>query len=106
HPKWSADGQTIYFLGNRKRANEKAPYDGTAQVWSIRTAEGAEPRSVTRISGGVSGYDYAPKADAVFYTTDTTATDEDEFSRLRAQFPAEYGHGSRKVSEVHRLDLA
>jgi dipeptidyl aminopeptidase/acylaminoacyl peptidase len=105
HPKWSADGETIYFVGNRKRAGEKTPYDGTAQVWRIKR-DGEEPRAVTNVSGGIDDFDYAPKAGAVFYSVDTTATDDDEFSSLRAKYPAEYGHGSRKVSEIHRLDSA
>src|SRR5688500_16222723 len=41
NPKWSADGKTVYFLGNRKRGEEKAaPYDGKTQVWQIDLAGG------------------------------------------------------------------
>ncbi len=106
HPKWSADGRSIYFLGNRKRAAEtKAPFDGTAQVWRIDAA-GGEPKAVTREAGGVSGYDYAPKAGAVFYSTDADHADDDDFAKLRAKYgKVEYGHGKRKVSEIHRLDV-
>ncbi len=106
HPKWSADGKAIYFLGNRKRAAEtKAPFDGTAQVWRIDAA-GGEPKAVTREAGGVSGYDYAAKAEAVFYSTDADHADDDEFAKLRAKYgKVEYGHGKRKVSEIHRLDV-
>jgi Tol biopolymer transport system component len=70
HPKWSADGKSIYFLGNRKREGEKQPpYDGTTQVWKINP-DGTELKAVTKIEGGLSGYDYAPKADAIFYSKD------------------------------------
>ena len=106
-PKWSADGKAIYFLGSRKRAGEsRPPFDGTTQVWHIN-ATGGEPRPVTREAGGVSGYDYAPLADAIFFSKDADQTDQDEFSNLRALFgKAEYGHGKRKVSEIHRLDFS
>jgi dipeptidyl aminopeptidase/acylaminoacyl peptidase len=105
-PKWSADGKTIYFLGNRKReAEKKPPYDGTTQVWRI-TPDGGEPQPVTRVEGGVSGYDFADDAGQVFYTTETTANDAGDFAALREKFGSlEYGHGKRKVSEVWRLDL-
>jgi dipeptidyl aminopeptidase/acylaminoacyl peptidase len=104
-PKWSHDGKTIYVLGNRKReAETKPPYDGKAQVWRVPVDVG-DPRAVTRVEGGVTGFDYAPKSDALFYSVDSSATDKDEFTDLRSKFKAEYGHGTRKVSEIHRLDL-
>src|SRR5262249_27343037 len=108
HPKWSADGEMIYFAGKRKRAGEtRPPYYGTSQVWRIkRDADGGEPRAVTNVAGGINDFDFAPKAGAVFYSVDTTTTDNDDFTPLRSKYPAEYGHGSRKVSEIHRLDTA
>src|ERR1051326_8758466 len=93
HPKWSADGKTIYFLGSRKRANEtKPPYDGKPQVWSIRSDGDGEPRAITRAEAGVTEFDYASQAGAIYYTVDTSANDHDEFSSLRDKFPRpEYG---------------
>ncbi|MDB5307503.1 MAG: family peptidase [Gemmataceae bacterium] len=104
HPKWSTDGKTLYVLGNRKKdGQKKPPFNGTTQVWKV-SAEGGEPEAVTKVDGGVTGYDYAPKADAVFYAADAETTDEDDFSKLRAKYDKlEYGHGKRKVSEVYRL---
>src|SRR5262249_37411745 len=95
-PKWSADGKTIYFLGSRKReAEKKPPYDGKTQLWSIRAA-GGDPRPLTRVDGGISGFDYAPAADLLFYSVDKDADDEDAFSGLRGKFAKlEYGHGKR-----------
>jgi dipeptidyl aminopeptidase/acylaminoacyl peptidase len=106
-PKWAADGKSVFVLANRKRAGEtKAPYDGTAQVWRV-ALDGSDPKPVTRVAGGVAGYDYAPKADVVFYATDTSATDDDSFTKLRSKYAnPEYGHGKRKTSEIHKLDLA
>ncbi len=105
HVKWSADGTSIYFLGNRKReAEKKPPYDGSTQVWRI-SVDGGDPKAITREVGGVSGYDYAAKADALFFSKDKEHADDDEFAKLRAKAKLEYGHGVRKVSEIHKLDL-
>lgn len=103
-PKWAADGKGVYVLANRKSDGvAKPPFDGTAQVWLVPVA-GGEPLAVTTVDGGVTGYDYAAKADAVFYSADTSATDEDEFTKLREKFTRpEYGHGKRKVTEVFRV---
>ncbi len=107
HPKWSADGKSIYFLGNRKReAEKKAPFDGTTQVWRVSADGTGEVKAITREAGGVSGYDYAAKADAIYFSKDKEHADQDEFAKLRAKAKLEYGHGVRKVSEIHKLDVA
>ena len=49
--KWG-DAKTIYFLGNRKRGTEKAPFDGSTQVWRTNI-DGGELLPVTRIDGGI-----------------------------------------------------
>ena len=104
----------VYFLGNRKREGEtKPPYDGKTQVWSVSLngfGKPSDPQAVTRVPGGVTGYDLAgqlsDKGLAIFYTVDTETQDDDEFAKLRAKYAKnEYGHGVRKVSELHRLDL-
>ncbi len=105
HPRWAADGKSVYTLASRKREAEKAPpYDGSTQVWRV-PLDGGDPKPVTRAEGGVTGFDYAPKTDELFYSVDATATDEDDFTKLRNAYKAEYHNGSRKVSEVYRLDL-
>jgi dipeptidyl aminopeptidase/acylaminoacyl peptidase len=104
--RWSADGTAIFALANRKReAEKKPPHDGSSQVWRV-ALDGTDPKPVTRVAGGVTGFDYAPEANAIFYSADTSATDDGDFAKLRQQFDkVEYGHGTRKVSEVHRLNL-
>ncbi|HJZ56759.1 MAG TPA: prolyl oligopeptidase family serine peptidase [Gemmataceae bacterium] len=102
HPKWSADGKAVYVMANRRGTAAKGS-PGGAQVWKV-PLEG-EAELVTKAIGGVIAFDYAPKADAIFYSVDASATDEDDFTKLRTKFPApEYGSGKRKVSEVFRLD--
>ena len=115
--RWSVNGESIYFLGNRKKPGAtKAPFDGSTQIWKLKLVrmfpdnqfdlEGLEPQAITKVEGGVTGFDYSPLAHSVFYSTDKTFADQDEFSKLRAATKLEYGHGVRKVSEIHRLSLS
>lgn len=100
-PKWAADGKSIYVLANRKGAAAKT-VPGGAQVW--RVPLDGKPEPVTKAVGGVVAFDYAPKADAVFYTTDRKATDTDDFTALREKFTRpDYGHGKQAVSVLWRL---
>jgi dipeptidyl aminopeptidase/acylaminoacyl peptidase len=104
HLKWSADGKAIFALANRRKTGEKGPPQST-QVWKV-ALEGGDPTAITKLKGGVESFDYAPKADAVFYAIDATTEDADDFSALRKKFPKpEYSSGKRKVSEVFSLDL-
>src|SRR5262249_38954670 len=64
----------------------------------------ADLKPVTRVEGGVTAFDVVQGA--VYYSADTTATDKDDFAKLRAEYGKnEYGHGPRKVSRIYRLDL-
>lgn len=95
HPKWSADSKSIYTLA--KRGAKAKP-----QVWKVPLD--GKPEAVTTVKDGVVAYDYAPKANAVYYTIDATATDKDDFSKLREKYnKIEYGHGKRTVSEVYSV---
>ena len=88
--KWGADGKQLYFLGNRKReAEKKPPYDGSTQVWRITADGSGEVKAITREAGGVSGYDYAPKADFLYFSKDKEHADQDEFAKLRAKTKVE-----------------
>ena len=92
HLRWSADGKALYTLANRGAK-------GKAQVWKVTLA--GETTAVTNVPAGVTGFDYAPKSDTVFYTVDATATDKDDFTPLREKFgKIDYGHGTRTVSEL------
>lgn len=105
--KWSADGQNLYFLGNRKREGEKkAPYDGTTQVWCLPRV-GGELFAVTRVEGGVTGYDLARTVGQLFYSVDSSDTEQDDFSKMRSSHSKlNYGHGKRTISELWKIDLA
>jgi dipeptidyl aminopeptidase/acylaminoacyl peptidase len=104
-PKWSADRKFIYAIGTQKKEGlDKPPHNGKPQVWKIPVASG-EPSAVTSLESGVEAFDYASKADAIFYSIETHATDEDDFSALRKKFDRpDYSHGKRSASEIHRID--
>ena len=105
-PRWDAAGQTIYFLGNRRKDDAKEPpFDGSTQIWKV-PAEGGDVAMVSKANGGITGFDLATKAGTLFYTADTDTTDADDFLKLRQKFDTlEYGHGKRKVTELMRFDL-
>jgi dipeptidyl aminopeptidase/acylaminoacyl peptidase len=101
-PAWH--GTTVYFLGNRKKPDAKAPYDGKTQLWRVPAA-GGDVEPVTQIDGGIAAYDIDRKTGTIIVQTDTTVPVPDGFSELRAKFPLpEYGHGKRVVSVLHRVD--
>ncbi|MBX9583083.1 MAG: S9 family peptidase [Gemmataceae bacterium] len=105
HPKWSADGKSVYVLANRTKDGQKRPpYNGTSQVWRVAADGEAAPAAVTKVAGGVVHFDCAPGSGEVFYAVDAEVIDDDPFRPLRAKYDAlTYGHGRRKVSEVYRL---
>lgn len=104
-PRWSPDGKSIYFLGRRKREGEKQPpYDNSTQVWRIGR-EGGDALAITRVPGGVHGYELAPDGKAVHYLTHEDKT-VGEFAELKKKYKdAEYGYGTPKASKLHKLDL-
>ena len=60
-----------------------------------------KPEAVTSVAAGVVAFDYAPKADTIFYTVNATATDPEGFAALRKKYSKiDYGHGTRSVSEL------
>ena len=76
------------MLANRGGTKTKA------QVWKVPLD--GKPEKVTDVKAGVVAYDYAPKADTIFFTADATATDDDDFSTLRKKYEKiEHGHGKR-----------
>ncbi len=104
-PQWSADGKTLYFLGNRKREGDKRPpYDGKTQVWKVAVA-GGEPTAVTRIEDGVTMFKLSGDGKSLYYVTQSDHI-ADEWKHLREKFKdINYGHGVDKVSQVWKLDL-
>src|SRR5439155_11566720 len=92
---------SIYVLGNRKKDGQKEP--PKTHVWKVNVEDG-ELKQITPRAHTVTGLDYAPKADAVFYSADVETTDADDFLKLREKYGTlEYGHGKRKVSVLHRV---
>lgn len=104
-PQWGPDSKTIYFAGNRKRADDKnPPYNGTTQVWRIGLG-GGEPVAITRVPDGIADFRLAGDGKSLFYITHGEAI-TGPFESLRKEFKhIQYGHGIEKHSQIWKLDL-
>jgi dipeptidyl aminopeptidase/acylaminoacyl peptidase len=105
-PQFSPDGTLVYFLGNRKREGEKRPpYDGKTQVWSIPTEGQGTPQAVTRVEGGIEGYELSRDGKSLYYVVHEDKI-EDDWSGLRSKHSKlEYGHGQNRLGQIWKLDL-
>lgn len=105
-PQFSPDAATIYFLGNRKREGEKRPpYDGKTQIWSIPTEREGTPLAVTRVEGGIDGYELSRDGKSLYYLVHVDKI-EDDWSGLRSKYNGlEYGHGQNRLGQIWKLDL-
>jgi dipeptidyl aminopeptidase/acylaminoacyl peptidase len=99
-------GPLVYFLGNRKRDGGKhPPYDGKTQVWSIAPDGQGGPRAVTRVEGGIEGYEVSRDGKALYYLVHIDKI-EDDWSGLRSKYgKLEYGHGQNRLGQIWKLDL-
>jgi dipeptidyl aminopeptidase/acylaminoacyl peptidase len=104
-PRWSPDGQFIYFLGAHKLAGEKAPpLDGKQQVWRIAPT-GGDPFAVTRCKDGIGQFELSKSGRTLYYTVKDEQT-EGEFAALRKRFKKlEYGHGVVEYTQIWKMDL-
>src|SRR5262245_18527069 len=104
-PRWAPDSKSLYFLGRRKREGEKQPpYDGSAQVWRINR-DGSKLFAVTRVAGGIQGFDLAPDGNALFYQVGVEKVDDEWKGLKQRSKDVEYGHGVGKLSQIWKLDL-
>lgn len=60
NPRWRPDGKKIGFL---------AAQNGQMQLWEMNP-DGTEQVIVSRIEGGISGFEYSPTLDNVLFTAD------------------------------------
>lgn len=105
NPRWSPDGQFLYFTSSPRRDPDAPPTDaGKTQVWRLQLASGRlEP--VTRVDGGVVAFRLSASGQSLYYTTSKEHRTE-EWKDLRQEFSElQYGHGVHKVSTLSKLDL-
>jgi len=101
---WSPDSELLYFIGHDRAGHDNPPHDGSAQVWRI-DPDGTNLQAITRISDGVNSFQLAPDGASIYYTVDVEETDS-EWKDLRQRYDhLEYGHGVRRLTAIHRLDL-
>lgn len=105
-PQWGRGGEWLYFRSGRSQAGvERAPLDGTTQVWRM-PADGGAVQPVTSAKDGVGAYALGQDGRSLYYLRTRERQDPDRFTSLRgAHSDVDYGHGSGKASELHRLDL-
>ncbi len=105
-PQWSADSKWIYFTSSRKRGDDdKPPYNGKKQVWRVHS-DGGDLQAVTRLKGGVNGYQLSHDGQSLYYTVSKENVNEDQWKDLREEFDKlDYGHGVVKHTQVWKLDL-
>ena len=64
-PVWSVDGADIWFATNRS---------GDMQLWKMQ-ANGAQPKQVSNIDGGIEGFGISPDEKHIYYTQYVHAKD-------------------------------
>jgi dipeptidyl aminopeptidase/acylaminoacyl peptidase len=105
--RWSSGGESLYYLGQHKRAAEKEPpYDGTPQVWRVGRSDGVS-KAITRVPKGVAAYQLDAKGMALYYLVNVPADDAGPFAKLKQETKdIDYDDGtSHEKSQVWKLDL-
>ena len=103
-PQWSPDGQWIYFTSARGD-DEDPPYNGKTQVWKI-SIDGERLVPVTRYEQGIDGYELSHDGRTLYYLRHRDQ-DDDIWKNLRAKHKGtvDFSHGTRRVSEIWKLNL-
>ncbi|MCP4249264.1 MAG: S9 family peptidase [bacterium] len=104
-PRWSPDGQWIYFTSARSRgAADTPPYNGKKQVWRV-SPSGGPIFAVTRLVKGMQHYDLSADARTLYYTVGEKQVDEPFKKLIEEHKDLEYGQGVDTFSQVWKLDL-
>ncbi|RTR30150.1 S9 family peptidase [Shewanella atlantica] len=104
-PKWSGDGQYIYYIGKVTHEDKKAPYNGKSQVFRI-SKDGGDAVPVTKEVEGVSSFSLSSDGNTLYFLGSKTVKDKDEWAAMRAGHSApKYAHGERKTNPLYKLDL-
>ncbi len=85
NPRWSPDGQFLYFTSSPKREAEKASALRRQDAGlGLHLATGRQ-EPVTRVEGGIDAYCLAGSGNAIYYTTNQEHV-VDEWKELRKEF--------------------
>jgi dipeptidyl aminopeptidase/acylaminoacyl peptidase len=99
YPRWSPDGKSIAFLSARPMAGDAAGDTPRNQVWLLSLA-GGEPRRVTNLSNGVTGFQWSPDATKLALVSRTGPSDN-------AKSPSDvrhYKHANYKFNDSGWFD--
>ncbi len=103
-PCWSPQGDAIYFLGRSQEGRDKAPHDGSRQVWRL-AAEGGQLTALTRVKKGVSAFQLSPDGNSLYYQVVKKITEEPWQDLKEKYADLEFGHGVRNLHGIRQLDL-
>jgi acylaminoacyl-peptidase len=101
---WAPTSQSIYFLGRSQGGQEKAPHDGSRQIWRI-DANGGQPVAMTRFKKGVSDFQISPDGSSLYYMVGKDVTEEPWKDLKEKYSDLEFGHGVRNLNSLRKLDL-
>ncbi|MCG9714743.1 S9 family peptidase [Shewanella insulae] len=104
-PQWSPDGSAVYYLIKQSREDNKAPYNGKAQVFRINLGS-TEAVPVTKEAEGVKQFQLSQDGKSLYFLANKTTTDKDIWAKVRAKHGApKYGHGKVTTNPLYKLDL-
>lgn len=103
-PQWAPDSRHIYFTTQRKRGDDRPPYDGSRQVWRLGLEPG-EPLAITRVKGGIDGFQLSEDGRTLYYAKEGEEA-EQEWKTLRGKYKnINFGHGAVNYTEIWKLEL-
>lgn len=104
-PRWSNDGQYIYYIGKQTNEDKKAPYNGKSQVFRL-SVQGGEAVPVTKEVEGVNAFQLGDNGNTLYFLGNKTKTDKDIWADMRVSHGTpKYGHGKVTTNPLYKLDL-
>lgn len=103
HPTWNPSSDAIYFMGRSKQGADKAPHDGSTQIWRIDPTGNKVP--MTRHKDGVRDFQLDPSGRYLYYKVSDEVTDGDWSDMKKEYSDLEFGHGVRTLHAIRKLDL-
>ena len=103
--QWGNDDSWLYFSSRRGSRSDDLPRNGKNQIWRIK-ADGTQLMAVTRLAGGVEGWELSADGTQIYYLLSDETQLEDPWKSLRkAHNEVQYAQGIVDYSEIWTLNL-